>query len=617
MKNKIKILLTGCAIGLMLLAVSCTKDLLDRPLTDTLSSELFWRTEDDAGYALNGLYNRARRCFERDYYFEGHGEYHRTRGTSAGISGSWNPEGYGGGFSAMYEALYGVVNHANYVVDNVMIMVDAETNDIRKARLEAIVGEARLLRALCYFRLISMWGDVILIKNIVNDNAEVQDAFRSPISEVKDFILEDLDYAAVKLPRTASPNGRAAQPAAIALRGKVNLFWASWKNFGWPELTGFTQSASEAMTYYTAAANDFRAVIDNYDLTLFRNGEPGECDELGKADKLPNYYYMFCPREGNNNPEFILRFTHGGTGTGQGEELMRDFAGRNHEGSQVWCTPRFELADRYQSIITGDFCPPLVFTTRANPDYFTFENSALNPQSYANRDYRMKATMQWDYERSMGMTSLRETNWFPFIYEAWDTRITAANVGDFPGFTEDDIGLATYNTDGTNSGFVYRKFVRYYAGQGRSDGDMDWPVIRLADVFLMYAEAINEVNNGPDEKAIELLNKIRYRGNLPPLAPEKTANKEVFFNAIDQERIIELIGEGHRGFDLRRWRAFERVWCPRQDPNGVWRRDVFGVNKQRYFLNRTDRQIQQLYIFQIPESERNRNPNLTQNECWL
>ena len=229
----------------------------------------------------------------------------------------------------------------------------------------------------------------------------------------------------------------------------------------------------------------------------------------------------------------------------------------------------------------------------------------------------MKATIQWDYERSMGMTSLKETDWFPFVYEAWDARITAANYKDFPGFTEADIGLATYNTDGTNSGYVYRKFVRYYAGQGRSDGDMDWPVIRLADVFLMYAEAINEVNNGPDEKSIELLNKIRYRGKLPPLAPEKTANKEEFFKAIEQERIIELLAEGHRGFDLRRWRAFERVWCPLQDPNGKWARDVFGVNKQRYFQNMTDRGLQQMHIFRIPPGERNRNPNLTQNDCWL
>ncbi|MDR1155337.1 MAG: RagB/SusD family nutrient uptake outer membrane protein, partial [Bacteroidales bacterium] len=144
-----------------------------------------------------------------------------------------------------------------------------------------------------------------------------------------------------------------------------------------------------------------------------------------------------------------------------------------------------------------------------------------------------------------------------------------------------------------------------------------WPVMRLADVYLMYAEAINEVNSGPDAKAIELVNKVRHRGNLPSLASEKTATKEAFFSAIEQERIIELVGEGHRGFDIRRWRAIERVWCPPYDNNGVWRADTHGANLQQYFQNQSERYYQQCYIFRIPPGERDRNANLTQNTPWL
>src|SRR5690606_26570269 len=113
--------------------------------------------------------------------------------------------------------------------------------------------------------------------------------------------------------------------------------------------------------------------------------------------------------------------------------------------------------------------------------------------------------------------------------------------------------------DGTNSGYVFRKFLRNYAGQGRGDGDYAFPVMRLADVFLMYAEATNEIN-GPQADAIALVDRVRHRGNLPALSPEKTADKQSFFDAIEQERIIELLGEGQRGFDLRRWRAIEKVW---------------------------------------------------------
>jgi starch-binding outer membrane protein, SusD/RagB family len=136
----------------------------------------------------------------------------------------------------------------------------------------------------------------------------------------------------------------------------------------------------------------------------------------------------------------------------------------------------------------------------------------------------------------------------------------------------------------------------------------------LADVFLMYAEASNEVS-GPLPDAIDVVNKVRHRGNLPPLAPDKTADKTSFFNAIEQERIVELIGEGQRPFDLRRWRAIERVWGP-PGSAGVWRIDTWKANVERFYQNTNDRAYRQAYIFQIPESERNRNPNLTQNVPW-
>jgi hypothetical protein len=161
---------------------------------------------------------------------------------------------------------------------------------------------------------------------------------------------------------------------------------------------------------------------------------------------------------------------------------------------------------------------------------------------------------------------------------------------------------------------VFRKFVRNYPGQGRSDGDFAWPVMRLADVFLMYAEATNAVN-GPQADAIGLVNQVRHRGNLPALAGTKTDTKDHFFSAIEQERIVELIGEGQRSFDLRRWRAIERVWGP-PGSAGLWRIDTWGVNQTRYFQNTSALEYQQDYIFRIPPSERDRNPSLTQNIPW-
>jgi hypothetical protein len=313
---------------------------------------------------------------------------------------------------------------------------------------------------------------------------------------------------------------------------------------------------------------------------------------------------LFTPKaNGLGNTEFIMVFTHMGTpaNPSQGEELMRDFSGRTIEGSQCWVAPRYELADRYQLISTGDFAPKMVqLNPTTNAAARTTVNSAVNPNTYANRDYRMKATILWDYEMIIGLTSLKSTGYAPFIYQTWAAPVTINGTS-----------YLSYNTDGTNSGYVFRKFVRNYEGLGRSEGDFAWPVMRLADVYLMYAEATNEVS-GPQADAIALVNAIRRRGNLPALKADKTASKQAFFDAIEQERIVELVAEGHRGFDLRRWRAIERVWGG-PGSSGVWRQDTWGANQQRYYQNTPDRTYQQNYIFRIPPGERDRNPNLTQN----
>ncbi|PWJ57902.1 putative outer membrane starch-binding protein [Dyadobacter jejuensis] len=613
MKNiSIKILGSLVLVAMLLGLNACTSDLLEQQPTTELGANAFWKTEADASFALQGAYASIRPLFDRDYYLEGHGEYVRARGTSAtngNLSkgdayhgGDYNPTGYGDNFDKMFRYLYGGVNRTNYVIENVNRML-ATAAPGSVANLETILGEAKLLRGMVYFRLISMWGDVPYIYQVVNDNSEVASLARMPIAQVKDSIMADFDYAFEKLPVKSTVAGRAAKPAALAFRGKLQLYWASWNKFGWPELDTFKPDANEATKAYKAAADDFNKVITEYGLNLYKNGEPGEIDSVGQADKLPNYYYLFTPLA-NGDPEIIMGFTHGGTGTGQGEELMRDVAGRSHEGSQCWVSPRYEIADRYQSTLTGDFAPKLIPMNPATAGARTAANSALNPASYKNRDYRMKSSIMWDYEMSVGMISLKSTGWVPFVYKTWNQPITINGVK-----------YTTYNTDGSNSGYVFRKFLRNYAGQGRSDGDYTYPVMRLADVFLMYAEATNAVN-GPQADAIALVNRVRHRGNLPALSSDKTANATAFFNAIEQERIIELLGEGQRGFDLRRWRALERVWgAPYSE--GVWRIDSHGANISRYYQNASEREYQQNYIFRIPPGERDRNPNLTQNTPWL
>jgi hypothetical protein len=613
--NTSKITWVLLVASMLTIPMSCKKDLLERVPTGELAAENFWKTDADATIALMSAYAASRAVFDRDYYFDGHGDYTRTRGTSA-TSGSilrgdayqgatYAPVGYGASFDKYFGYLYGAVNRTNYVIENITKKMLPGATGTRLATLESIIAEARLLRGMTYFRLISMWGDVPYINKIIYDNSEVQAVDRTPIKTVKDSIMADFDYAVAKLPVKASALGRAAKPAALAFRGKLNLYWGSWKKNGWPELEGFTQDPAEAQTAFAAAAADFKSVINDFGLTLYKNGDPGQIDALGKADILPNYFELFTPKA-NGNPEAIMVFTHSGTPTNpsQGEELMRDFSGRTVEGSQVWVLPYFELADRYQLTTTGDFAPKMVpLNPTTNAAARTTLNSSVNPQTYANRDYRMKSTIMWDFEMCIGLTALKSTGFSPFIYRTWAANV---NIGG--------VNYISYNTDGALHGYVFRKFVRNYEGLGRSEGDYAYPVMRLADVFLMYAEASNEVS-GPLADAVAVVNRVRARGALPPLAPAKYASKAAFFDAIEQERIVELVAEGHRGFDLRRWRAIEKVWGP-PGGVGVWKKDTWGADIVRYYLNTPDITYRQAYIFRIPPAERDRNPKLTQNIPW-
>ena len=609
------------SIMMMAFALAACSDLLFKESPTALAAEEFWKTLDDAEYALNGAYAAARDVFDRDYYWDGHGDYLRAKTGSMGITSGYS-RGYAGcrfdqirrtdSATNYFRYLYALVHRTNYVILNTKELRSRYSDADSRMRLDKIIAEARLLRGLAYFRLITMWGDVPYFSKLVKENEEVIKVPRTPIEIVKDSILADMTYAIEMLPEKAPAVGRVGKAAAYAFRGKVQLYWACWNNFGWDELSEFgtfTPDKDKALMAYAAAADDFKEIILNegkYGVGLFRNGEPGECDELGKADKLPNYYYMFLPSTGNDSPENIMVMTHGEAGTEQCEELLRDFGTKTTESADMQLQPRLRIVNLYQSTITGDYCDELIYKNAIpeGQDPYTYKNSYLNPESYRNRDYRMKASIIWEYEVMEGFNNLASTGLHKYSYK----NLNGKDVGGS--------GLDAINADNDQSGIIMRKYVRNYSGLGASEGNFNFPIMRLADVYLMYAEAINEVNDGPDALAVSLVNKIRHRGNLPPLGAAKYSTKENFFEAVIQERIIELFAEGHRAFDLRRWRLVGSV-AGSPMGNGLSYFDTWGTRTARMLHQADNITYKRAYIFQIPQSEIDRNPYLLQTPCWI
>lgn len=141
----------------------------------------------------------------------------------------------------------------------------------------------------------------------------------------------------------------------------------------------------------------------------------------------------------------------------------------------------------------------------------------------------------------------------------------------------------------TPTGYARKKGMYPVVRVNNSNMGRNFPLIRLADVLLMYAEAANE--NGKSAEAVAAINRVRGRVGMPPLpnAELPAGTRVEIFEAIVQERRVELAFEYHRLNDLRRWGLAEEVLAP------------FGFSAPKH---RT---------YPIPQAELDNNPNLVQN----
>ncbi len=180
-----------------------------------------------------------------------------------------------------------------------------------------------------------------------------------------------------------------------------------------------------------------------------------------------------------------------------------------------------------------------------------------------------------------------------------------------PTANRDPRCLQTINTTGTRviegrtwtyaseTDIHWNKFVEDFWSYHNRDTELDdYDIIHLryADVLLMYAEAQNEAGSAPDISVYNAINAVRFRAGMPdvPEGLSKNAMREV----IRLERRIELAGEGYRWFDLKRWGIANEVLLQVDEPGR-------GPG--------TLKMLPHQYIWPIPQTDRDQNPNLDQN----
>ncbi len=248
-----------------------------------------------------------------------------------------------------------------------------------------------------------------------------------------------------------------------------------------------------------------------------------------------------------------------------------------------WAGPTEDLVSQYQ-IKEGD--------TYVD---FDWENPLHRQNPYANREPRFYASILY--------------NGAP-----WNGRTIQTYVGGTDGFMDFEFGS---NVPACVTGYFMKKFLQEDNDDFNDIGsDAYWVELRYAEVLLNMSEAYALTSPNDMQKAYEYLNKVRTRGGY--LTPRASGtNLEVYKDCLEKERLVELAFEGHRYWDLRRWRRAEEVIHGKRayGMKIIKSENTFTYNKvvcddaNRYFPEK-------YYYIPIPQTEISNNPLCEQTIPW-
>jgi len=207
------------AIAIISAATLSSCDVLDQTPVSELSQKNFWQDAGDANAGLIAAYDGLQSALSTNYIHWGESRTDafdfNTRGGAAPdllMQNNLNPD-VG---QANWTALYRTISRANFVIDNVPGILSM--SDAAKA---SVIGEALFLRALCYFYLVRLWGDVPLITESYTSASQEFQVFRTDDELVMAQILEDIRAAKQRLDVDVNNKGRATLGSVVALEAHV------------------------------------------------------------------------------------------------------------------------------------------------------------------------------------------------------------------------------------------------------------------------------------------------------------------------------------------------------------------------------------------------------------
>jgi hypothetical protein len=491
-----------------LLLTGCDK-FLEEDLKDQIATDNFFNNDQEALLAANGLYRILHRgSLYRtrgldNYYVNGADEVGPSRNVNGQIHNYLIAEGVADG-NGTWSSLYEIVRNSSLFITN----IDGNENLSEEVR-DQTLGECLFIRALAYFHLTNLWGDVPYFRELLPLD-ELGSLERVSKDQIRQDMKQDLARAKELLPPSYSGGdlGRASKWAASALKAKFHLFDGEWA-LAKSECDYIIDDSPHSLL------NNFADVFDQTDPTSQYNAEQifaidfttdgvfGDSNTSRTDDYNPRLRDE--PNQRNNRP--------GGAGTPTNWQLLQaDLQAIDQDMSGYgWAVPLPELANQ----------------NNWDPD-----------------DLRYDATIVTEY---LGY-QLR----FPYFRKNWNLNNSSP----------------------------------------RGNHNENYIVFRMADIYLMAAEAENEIN-GPNN-AYDYVNEVRKRA-FDPDKPWSGLSQLEFREAMYDERKFELCTEGYRRMDLIRW--------------GILL-DVVKTVQHRSFNNPGDNIKPYHVLLPIPQDEILLNPNL-------
>ncbi|WP_188505634.1 RagB/SusD family nutrient uptake outer membrane protein [Parapedobacter pyrenivorans] len=488
------------------------------------------------------------------------------------------------------KAMYTAIRDCNIFLESAHIPRDIDETE----RLRWI-SEVTFLKAYYHFFLVQLYGPIVLVRENLPVSASPEEAkvYREPVDECIEYIVELLDEAAAGLPDAlpdpSTERGRITKITTLGIKAKA-LAWAASPLFnGNPDYAGWVDNRGKQLipntydaTKWERAAIAIREAIDLAEATGHRlyefNKFAGGASTFAMNDTLETLMTVrkAITEQYDQNPGVLWatqeQFAHG-------------------KGSPGLSVLGNMLASLFPVLYSTD--QPLLLNYMSASWhmaelYYTNNGVPINEDKnydYSNRFSLRRATPSDNHESYIATNEVtsylhffREPRFYASLgidrgyFELVSTTTNGgASFGPVIKSRSDEVGPAN-----GHAAYTPKKIIpfessgsRGIAGQVYTQYLYQFPLLRLADLYLLYAEALNEVKAQPDQDVYLWIDKIREQTGLDGVVeswqraaynPGAPSNKNDMRRIIQRERLIELSFEGQRFWDVRRWKIAQEYW---------------------------------------------------------